>query len=271
MPQRGWLCVFSGEKKAFGECIECSKGPRHCEFPPEMLISMRKGLYPRGPDYISITRAFADCLRQVVLEIFFDYWVSPRKNYYAFRGNLIHGMLAGIRERDAWKEITWSRPVEVDGKTVEVWGTVDKIVPRQRLIRDFKTTAAVPRGNEPYGHHAEQLNGYRWIWYPVLGDMDKLRLQYIDMRQTKQIKVPLMDLDKIEQKIKSWVREYTRVIESETIPPGKYDQKNWWCKYCDLVDVCKEIAELEDSYGTQDVGTLRVKRKSPKSEKGIGQ
>lgn len=244
MPQAGWRCVFNDNKKEFSECIQCARSPDHCEFTPEMLISMRRGLYPRDPEYISITRVFAMCTRQSVLEAFFEYWCSPRKNYYAFRGNLAHGVMAGIRERDAWKEITWSRELDVDGEKIPIWGTADKIVPSVGLIRDYKTTAMIPKSDEPYGKHGLQLNGYRWIWQPVL-NLDKLRVQYIDMRGTKQIKVPLMDLDALEETMRDSVRLYINSIRTETIPPGAHDSSRWECRYCDLTDVCKEITELQ--------------------------
>lgn len=267
MPQVGWLCVFNGEQKTYSECIECAKGPKHCEFTPEMLISMRRGLYPRDPEYVSVTRVLGGCLRRSILDAFFDYRCSPRKNYFAFRGNLIHQVLADVRERDTWKEITQSRAIDIgDGEIINIWGTADKIVPSKGLIRDYKTTAMVPRGDTAYGHHAKQLNAYRWLWQPVL-DLNVLRLQYIDMKRTKQIKVELEDLAEVERELIEKTRDYVLCVRTEVIPPGQPDSKNWECGYCDLKDVCIEINELSLDVG-EEVKEVKKARLATKTKKG---
>jgi len=146
----------------------------------------------------------------------------------------------------------YSRAIDIgDGELIMLSGRPDKIVPSQKLIVDYKTTAKVPRSDEPYGQHKEQLNGYRWLYWPVM-QAEKLRIQYIDMRRTKQIKVPLMELDEIEELLRVGTRKYVYALRTQTIPPGEYDSGRWECRYCDVVDLCNEINITEGGQSGKD-------------------
>lgn len=246
MSQVGWLCVFSGEKKTFEECITCSKSPQHCEFTPEMLVLMRKNMWGKrkNPNRPSVTQLTKDCLRQIVIQDRNDYWVSPRKNWYAFRGTLIHQVLEGSMPSDGWKEVYYSRELELsDGRTIRIASKVDKVLLDKLLIRDYKTTRRLPtKKTGAYGKHELQLNIYRWIWWPIF-HADKLRLQYIDMTGTKQVKVPLMDIEEVEEFLKQRALAYAIALESPDVPPKEYNSKNWECRYCDVQDICRQLNE----------------------------
>lgn len=254
MPQRGWLCVFSNEPKSFDECLTCSRTDQHCEFTPEMLSVMWRnaGNRKKDPNNPSVTAILKDCLRQVVIQDRFDYYVSPRKQFYAFRGNMIHQILEGTMKKDGWKEIYFSRELKLpDGTTVRLGGMVDKIVPEKLLIRDYKTTRRVPtQKSGSYGTHALQLNAYRWIWWPVF-QAEKLRLQYLDMSETKSVKVELMDIKEIEEILSQKAFAYVKALKSPEIPEREYDAKNWLCRYCDVQNICKELKTKEDEHATK--------------------
>lgn len=251
MPQIGFKCVKTDENKSFDDCIDCSRSPDHCEFPPEMLIGIRRIVQPRSvnPMEPSITLLCRDCVRQSVIESNFDFYVSPRKLYPAFRGTMIHRVLEAITTKDSWTEQTHQKSLTLDdGKVILVSGRPDKIVPSQKLIRDYKTTVRVPTKDEPYGKHAEQLNGYRWLWCDLF-EIDKLRLQYIDMRNTKQVKVPLMPVEQVEAYLKEQALVYVNCMLTNTVPLGEYNTKNWICRYCDVTDICQEITSWEVNNG----------------------
>ena len=244
MPQKGWLCVFSGGEKTFNECIACSKTPSHCEFTPEMLASMRRGVSsskknPRNP---SVTQILKECLRQVVIQDRYDYHLSPRRNWFLFRGNMIHQILEGSLIKDGWKELYQSREIDLgDDRVVEIGGKVDKLVMSKLLIRDYKTARRLPtKARSSYGTHDLQLNVYRWIWWPIF-HADKLRLSYIDMSGTKQVKVELMDIDEVEETIRTKARAYVDALEGKDLPESVFDSKNWVCRYCDVKDICEKL------------------------------
>lgn len=248
MPQIGWLCVFSGEQKSFRECLECSKSSSHCEMTPEMLSVMWRSSSTgrKNPENPAVTQIIKDCLRQVVIQDRYDYYVSPRKQFFAFRGNMIHQILEGTLAKDGWKELYHSREVELpNGRVVKVGGRVDKLIPDKLLIRDYKTTRRIPtKKTGAYGKHELQLNVYRWIWWLIF-QAEKLRIQYIDMSATKTVKVPLMDINEVEELIRQKTFAYVTALEAEDIPQGEYDPKNWVCRYCDVQDICKRLNKEE--------------------------
>lgn len=248
MPQKGWLCVFSDEEKTFKECIDCSKSPSHCEFTPEMLAIMSGGTRrKKDPMRLSVTGLLSTCLRKVVIQNRFDYSVSPRRAWFLFRGNMIHQILEDSMPTDGWKEVYHYRNLQLeDDRTVRVGGKVDKIVMDQLLIRDYKTTARLPtKTRDKYGSHELQLNIYRWIWWPIF-HAEKLRLQYIDMRGTKQVKVELIDIEEIEKLILDKATAYVQALESPDIPTKIFDSvNNWFCRYCDVADLCKKLVKEE--------------------------
>lgn len=250
MPQVGWKCPFSGENKTFDECIECSRGEDHCEFTTEMLILMKWGVGgPIDPERPSVTRILTACLRQSVIASIFNFYVNPRRNWYSFRGQLAHAIVEGINQRDAWKEVTQERELDIrpEGSKkpdiIRLTGRVDKIRPRAGEITDYKTTVKVPR-KEPYGKHADQINAYRWLWW-LVAPCNTLRLQYIDMKQTKPVYVEPMDLDEVEDMLTAKARDYVNCMRTGTIPPGEYNKENWFCRYCDVVPICKGLNKIE--------------------------
>lgn len=248
MPQAGWLCVFSEEKKTFSECIDCSRSPHHCEFTPEMLVLMGRGGRGRvNPMNPSVTAILATCLRGTVIKDRFDYYSSPRKAWYLLRGNMVHQILEGTMTKDGWKEVYLTREVTLlDGRKAKLGGKVDKIVLDKLLIRDYKTARRLPtKTKNAYERHDLQLNIYRWIWWPIF-QAEKLRLQYIDMTGTKQVKVDVMDIDEIEKLIQEKATAYVLAMEGKEIPAGEYDSKNWPCRYCDVADVCKELNKSKE-------------------------
>lgn len=255
-PQVGWLCVFSGEEKTFSECIACSKTPQHCEFSPEMLIGMKRGISwrRRDPDNPSITvlGGMKSCPRAVIIKDRFDYYTSPRRNWFLFRGNIIHGILEGVPVKEAWKELMNHRTLRLSsGKEIEIWGKVDKIVLDKKLIIDYKTTRRVPKSGKSYANHTFQLNAYRWIWWPIF-QAEKLRIQYLDMSATVQVKIPLMDIDEIEDELRSYGDIYYDVVRAGGLPKGEYNSSVWVCRYCDVPDICKKQKEEEESGNTKE-------------------
>ena len=248
MPQIGWLCVFTKEPKTVGECLECSKSESHCEFTPEMLALMSKGMRrkPKDPRRLSVTQLLG-CPRKMWIINHYNYRVSPRRAWFLLRGNMIHQVMQGAALTDGWKEIYKRKEIElIDGTHAAVGGIADKIVIDKLLIRDYKTTAKLPtKMRSSYGTHNYQLNIYRWLWWDVF-HAEKLRLQYMDMRGTKQVKVELMDIDEIEEFIRVKASDIVRVLEAGELPEDyEYNPKEWVYRYCDVSDICKDPSSGE--------------------------
>lgn len=254
----GWKCVKDGSDKSFGDCIQCAMTDEHCEFTPEMLAYMaRDSRRRKSIERISVTTLTKDCLRQIVIQDRYDYRMTPRRAFFLLRGNLMHAVLEGALTSDGWQEVTQRRTIELpDGRKIVVEGRVDKLVIDKGLIRDYKTSIRLPSNTMTNQNHALQLNIYRWIWYPIF-HATRLRLQYIDMAGTKQVKVDIMPIEEVEELIRRKAFDYVKALESESIPEDEYNKSQWWCRYCDVPDICKAINEEAKVNGKT---TKRAKR-----------
>jgi len=254
MPQVGWLCSFTDKPKSFKECMACSKSDEHCEFTPEMFYVMQRvSSSAKDPNNPSVTQILKQCLKQVVIQDRYDYRVYPRRSWFLLRGNMIHYLFEDTMPKDGWKELYNSREITLsNGRKILVGGKVDKLVVEKKLIRDYKTTRKIPTMRSTgYGTHDLQVNIYMWIWWPVF-HAEKLRLQYIDMSGTKQVKVPCMPIADVEKLVREKTEAYVNAIEGKGLPPGEFDPKNWVCKYCDVSDLCKNLTKEEQEGGNKE-------------------
>jgi len=163
--------------------------------------------------------------------------------------------------------------LEINGAEYEICGTVDKIHGKQGLIVDYKSTKRCPaKGAQPYASHGLQLNAYRWMWLPVFPNIDKLRLVYFDMAGVVQIKVPLMPLEEVEARLADGAEAYFNCIENDSIPDGQPNNTRWECRYCDVKDICAELAGITEEVNgnhngcTVDIGSKLSKPKNSRKK-----
>lgn len=246
MPQKGWTCVATGEIVSYAHCLLCSlqsninRPNGGCEFTYEILAGIRSNLFSSRPESLSVSRLISPT-RKAYLTATQDFYVSPRRNFWAFRGTLFHKIAQDAGRRSmSWYEVPLPREIEIKGKTYQVRGRADIIRPQAGYIEDFKSCKRVPKANTAYGNHSLQLNIYRWLFLPIM-DLQNLRVIYFDMNETKRVSVELMPLEEVEAFIMEKAAAYIKAIETKTIPEGSYNSKKWKCKYCDVVDICKKL------------------------------
>ena len=241
MPQKGWLCEKTGQPVGFDECMECAGTPDRCDFTPEILRAIKKNLRMKPTRRLSVTRLLGEP-RQRVIEMKYDYYVSPMKQWPLARGTGLHLLLERAAYHDVLSEAGNSREICVDGAWVPVFGVVDVMRFDTHLIRDYKSCAFVPKYDKPYGNHALQLNVYRWMWMPRC-DCYNLHLTYMDSKRIRDMKVEIMSLDEIETLLIKHATVFLRHMDSNTLPPGKPTKSNWQCRYCDVRPICEREAE----------------------------
>lgn len=182
MPQTGWLDsgnsvipfeVALAEAEAYGTF----------EYLPfEVLYGMHANLTKERPDGISVTQLLG-CPRKVYLEANVDYAVPPQDNYAQFRGMVVHAVL-----EDAKGSATVEQRVEKVHRGVTISGQPDNLrvvgVAGRNLLRDWKSTKELPRFDNAYTHHQEQVNLYRWL-LDLDPDTTDLEIVYFSMEGVK--------------------------------------------------------------------------------------
>ena len=247
MSVKGFKCTVSGENISFDSCLKCSKGyPEDCTMPPEILKGMAEESTKERGKEISIT-SLLGCLRCKYLTSMLDVFINPEDLYFAFRGSLAHAILEKYKAReDSIVEHRFYK--DVGGITVS--GKPDLIIPNLNLIRDYKTCKAVPRYNNPYSGHKEQLECYKWLiegqvvnnCNPIV--IKKLEIVYIDMEQVKICRAKkLRKVEEVESAIKEKVSIINNALTKGICPPVPNEFPNYWqCRgYCGVVAECSKL------------------------------
>lgn len=233
----GFKCVKDQSLMSFDDCLDCSLTYENpCQFSYPIL----KGIYEniQNRDYLSVT-SIIGCLRNTYLEMTHEIYVSPESLYWLFRGNIAHLVIDDYQPPDAISEKTFER--EFEGVTLR--GTPDNIIilPEQKKIIDYKTTARIPFFNNPYSNHKLQLNLYRWLIAPEYR-IDKLEVQYLDMKNVKKLEAKLMSFEEVEDYLFQRLLPLKDAIDSGNCPPKPpADSKDrWQCNgYCNVADLCE--------------------------------
>ena len=163
--------------------------------------------------------------------------------YWAFRGQIAHKILeAANLHPDAIKEKRFFKTWE----GIEISGQPDLIIPSQKVLKDYKTTKAVPTYVNKdgvilaYENHRVQLNLYRWL---IPHEIEEMEVVYYSMEETLICPVeiwPEQSTKKTEMTVDRYLEEnlvpLKMALDSETMPPYK---RNWACdEYCGVADIC---------------------------------
>jgi CRISPR/Cas system-associated exonuclease Cas4 (RecB family) len=241
---KGFLCLKTGEKMDFLDCLECARSRlnRKLDCPLDEAIISGMILAERPREGISVTM-ISGCHRGTFISRYFDYYLSPKELYWAFRGQLVHQLLEKSElHKDAVKEKRFYKNWE----GMEISGAPDLIVPSQKLLKDYKTTKSPPSYLNKdgkilaYEGHRVQVNLYRWL---VPYEIEELEVVYMTMEETIICPVePWHETGK--KKSPSTVDRYLEdnliplkmALESETMPPY---ERNWACEsYCGVREIC---------------------------------
>jgi len=178
MSQVGWYDE-KGKIIPFDEALTIAQeSGTFMEMPYEVLRAMRDNITHERPDAISVSQLLG-CPRRVYLQSITDYADTAENGYAAFRGSIVHAILAEQTSDNADAE----KRIERVYKGVTLSGQPDSVrlidAGKRRLLRDWKSTKRLPL-YDAYTQHQAQVNIYRWL----LGldwRLTDLELVYISM------------------------------------------------------------------------------------------
>ncbi|MEW5869099.1 MAG: hypothetical protein AB1894_07485 [Chloroflexota bacterium] len=142
----GFICEVTSEPVAPADCLACARsGPLPgCPMSAPVVKGILDGLRP--DDFGLTVTTLLGCTRKQRLKLKVDYQVRPRELWWAYRGQLMHGIAAAYAAGDANSiaERRFSMVLEANGAFVEISGQPDLVYVDRRMVIDFKTTKAVP-------------------------------------------------------------------------------------------------------------------------------
>jgi hypothetical protein len=249
----GFICEKTGDPTPYEDCIECARTrvnrKLNCPFDEATLVGMI--LNQKRKDEITVTK-LSSCPRSVFIDRHFDHFVYPSDMYWAFRGQIAHKIMeeAHIHE-DAIAEQRFER--EWEG--IKISGTPDLILPQQRVLKDFKTSKAVPSYKNKdgvilaYENHRVQVNTYRWLVKPNY-EIAELEIVYFSMEETLLCPVEVWP-DEAKRKTDMTIDRYLEerlvplkmALDSGTMPPYA---RTWSCDgYCGVSEICHKELKKE--------------------------
>jgi len=241
---RGFICEKTGERLGFEACLECARTRLNrkldCPFDEATIAGMI--LHQKVKDDISVTM-ISGCHRGTFIARYNDSYVYPSKLYWAFRGQIGHKIMEEVNLHP--EEVKEKRFVK-EWEGIEISGTPDLIIPNQKVLKDYKTSKAVPsyRNKEglinAYENHRVQLNLYQWL---VPYEIKEMEVIYFSMEETLICPVviwPEESKKKSEMTVDRYLEEnlipLKMALDSETMPPYS---RNWSCDdYCDVSEIC---------------------------------
>jgi hypothetical protein len=226
MPQAGWLMeVEPGvyEEWSHGEVMEYALTyPDNFPYTPQMLHRM---FVHQERDYISATM-LSSCPREMALRNLIDYYVPPDYAYGADRGTGMHEFMEGLEdvyaasdephEEGAIIERTLEVGLELpDGRVILLRSTPDKVLPKERLLIDYKSLEEVQV--RPKSSWIPQMSVYRWMLHQRGIEVDRCLIQQLSMKKPGRMAVELWPLEKTERYL------YDRVPRFAGIFDGSFD------------------------------------------------
>lgn len=221
----GILC--DSQKKSFQDCISCSLSTNNCEFSSQIIHAIIANLTKPRP-FPSVTDLIG-CPRRVILTRKNDIYVPLENLYYSYRGTAFHKSLEIHKVPDSITETRFF--TEIDG--VQISGQIDFYDIKNKILLDNKTTVSVPLFNRPYGEHAIQTNIYRYLLHKNGYEVDKIIIQYLDMKNVKKVPVKLMSFQEVEDFLRKAILLLN--LDSNKIPQASF---SWLCGYCFVTDLC---------------------------------
>jgi hypothetical protein len=153
MSLAGFICDAEDLPVTIEGCLACARSGAlpGCHQTVPVLNGIAQGLRP--DDYGLTVTTLIGCLRKWRLMRETAYWLKPAQSYWAYRGQLLHGVAAHYAADDphAIAEQRFTLTIDLpDGQSIEVSGQPDLVLRDQRLLIDYKTTKAVPTGWRSY-------------------------------------------------------------------------------------------------------------------------
>lgn len=217
MPQVGW--IINGEQLLHADALQKAMTyPPGWHYDANMLSQMFQGSLR---NFMSPTM-FPGCRRRQVLERVTDFYLDPDKAWALLRGTMVHNILErGVHEPDAIIEQRLVCLVRTDdGRTVEVRGQPDKVVPSRNLLIDYKTINDVT--NVPKDYWISQLSCYRWMLDQHGIPIDKAYIQQVGTKKPHRLWVTdkLWSLERTERYIVQKAAHFAGVFD------GTFDLEN---------------------------------------------
>lgn len=273
MPQVGWK-TSSGSKVPFFEALSLAEADGEWEgFPYEVLLGMRNQSTAERPDAISVTQTLS-CPRKIFLQGEEDYYVSPIDNFAMFRGTIVHTMLEDNKTDDGQTEERFER----DHRGIIISGSPDsvRIINRGRrgdrhLIRDWKSAKFLPKYDNAYTNHQQQVNLYRWLLHldPLTTDLEVV---YVSMEGVRIIRLKPSQVWSDEE-VESFLDRRLMPLQAqrEAGRPVKYysveEEDLWQCEYCPVRQICYRKAAIEIRDGLLSDSSNEVQRVVPRARK----
>lgn len=244
---KGINCPFNG-KVLLKDCLTCAlKHENKCEVPSEIVKGILSFLQEDRGDMISPS-AITGCMRKVFLQRTNDYYDSLDQLYWAFRGQLAHGLAERYQEEGAVVEKRFYRTL-ANGITIS--GKPDAVYPAWALLRDWKTSRAIPKYDKPYDNHNIQTNIYRYILAkpdkeePIR--VDNIKITYMTMDSTKTLHAQLMPEAEVEELLLSSSEMLKDAFDNGVIPPVPKEYPNYGlCKFCpsEIKELCSQVYRM---------------------------
>ena len=153
MPLAGLLCDATDMPVVIEDCLACARSVAlpGCHQTAPVITGIIRGLRP--DDFGLTVTTLIGCLRKWRLMKDTAYWLRPAQSYWAYRGQLLHGVAARYAADDpnAIAEQRFTLTIDLpDGQSIEVSGQPDLVLIDQHRLVDYKTTKAVPTGWRSY-------------------------------------------------------------------------------------------------------------------------
>lgn len=237
---------INDELVTFEEALELARaGETDLPFP--FIKAVISGIVDRQSkvpaDQISVTD-IVSCHRQKYIMATEDYAEDPADLMFAFRGQLMHQLLAKYAQEEALVETRTSR--EYQGHML--YGTSDSIITARNngryQLTDFKSTKKIPLYS-PWKNHVCQVNLYAWLYELPYGDVD-MSVIYFDLNggevaEKKLTKKNIWSEEEAEAYLDEKFIPLAKALETKTMP--KYrdvptEITSWACKYCPVYSNC---------------------------------
>lgn len=239
---------IDGEFLNFDEALEKAKAGK-ANLPYPFIKAVVSGIQDRQKvaleGQISVTDVVG-CPRAKYLKATEEYSEKPEDLMAAFRGTLMHKLLAQFAEEEAVVETRQSR----DFAGYTLYGTADSLLTTRDSgkyrLRDFKSTKKIPSYG-PWPNHVQQLNLYRWLYELPVSDT-VMSVIYFDLNgaevgekffKTKDI----WNDAKVEEFLKTRFLPIAKAMEEKKVPLYRNvpsDLLLWACKYCPVYKSCYE-------------------------------
>lgn len=238
--------IVRGEEVTFDEALDLAKkGEADIPYPfMSAIVAAIKGRQGiTNEDQISVTDVIG-CPRAKYIKAHEDYSEDPLNMMAAFRGQLLHTLLAKYAESEAIVETRTSR----DYAGYTLWGTADSIVTTRNngkyYLRDFKTTKKIPQWS-PWTNHTQQTNLYRWLYELPAKDTD-ISVVYFDLNGGEVAERALKPKDKwTDEKVEEFLIKrfvpLAQAMQQNRRPLFKEvpaDITSWMCAWCPVFSKC---------------------------------